>query len=813
MADREPRRPSVTIVVVPRERFSIALRSLRSLLACTEPPYQLVYVDAGSPPAVRDALAAMASQHGFRLIRDDRPLSPTQARNLGRQAAEGEYVVFVDNDLLVTPGWLAALLACARETGAALVSPVILNGAPRNGVIHFAGGELEIAPGPAPRQARERHRLAGRRLAELEPGALARSGIDFGEFHCMLIRRAALDRLPPFDEGLLSMNEHLDVALELRGLGERLVVEPQARVVAYDRGPFTLADAAYAGLRWGPAWGEATHRRFAEKWGIDRSCRFFVDQDRFLAVQQRRVGLPLAPLRGAPDGPLAQTSIQLLNGLQAAGLPSDDLRLVRRACDIAAMLHGDTLRPSGKPFLAHLVGTAAVLARHGAPAAVVAAGLLHAAYSHGRFPRIAGDGRPRWRAWLRAELGAEVETILDHYFEVAFDGADGALPDAAVDALPLSAAFAAMVRVANEIDERLDQALGYGEKWTLPLPPVIGLFERVLGRLGAGAMVALLCRMAAEDGAPPVDPAMTMPVLSSYRHSPETGAPELVEIRHPRLARGLAGIADPLHGIPADAALIGIAVLEEGGPGDPGAVEDLARGNLGLLDGLLVAAHGEDDDAMLQRLRHEGLALAVLPADGRERAVDERLHDLLDLVRQVRAPAFVLPLAADELLQAADRGALLRALAAATSPGGAPAIARTPDGGGTEAGRRAVLSAALLGDELCRIVEEGGAIIDGGGGRVPLHPAPGIAVARLPQRAPRRASAEAAEAAALARELAATRAALVEVEAELAWRRRQVAAAEQEAADRSREAEALRASTSWRITAPLRALIGATRRR
>jgi len=36
----------------------------------------------------------------------------------------------VDNDVIVSPGWLEALVACAGETGATVVSPLICQGTP-----------------------------------------------------------------------------------------------------------------------------------------------------------------------------------------------------------------------------------------------------------------------------------------------------------------------------------------------------------------------------------------------------------------------------------------------------------------------------------------------------------------------------------------------------------------------------------------------------------------------------------------------------------------------------------------------------------
>ncbi len=117
--------PDVTVVVVPRERFSLARRALECLLSETTCPFKLVYVDGASPLAVRGYLEAQARSRGFRLLRSEHHLSPTEARNLGlREVAGTRYVVFIDNDVLVRAGWLEALVGCAEETGAWLVGPM-----------------------------------------------------------------------------------------------------------------------------------------------------------------------------------------------------------------------------------------------------------------------------------------------------------------------------------------------------------------------------------------------------------------------------------------------------------------------------------------------------------------------------------------------------------------------------------------------------------------------------------------------------------------------------------------------------------------
>ena len=266
--------PKISIVIVPRDRFSIAPRALRSLLANTAPAYRLIYVDAGSPPEIRDELAAMARRHDFTLIRRDDFGCPNRSRNIGLGEATGELVVVAENDVLFTPGWLEPLLDCARQTGADVVSPVILMGEPRNQEIHFVGGELLEQDGPAGTRLRDIYWHVGRHVGEVQ-AQLQRRPSAFSELHCTLIRRDLLARIGPFDETLQSCQEHIDFGLAVRRAGGTIYSEPASQVAFYDGGLFTLADVACHGLRWGTDRVDRSAEYFARKWRVDPRCIFF----------------------------------------------------------------------------------------------------------------------------------------------------------------------------------------------------------------------------------------------------------------------------------------------------------------------------------------------------------------------------------------------------------------------------------------------------------------------------------------------------------------------------------------------------------
>ena len=135
--------PDVTIVVVPRERFSYARRSLSSVFENTATPFKLIYVDPGTPSIVRKHLQEESERRKFKLLSRDGYISPNRARNWAWQEVQTKYTVFLDNDALVAPGWLEELVRCADETGAVgVVGPLYLIGEIQQRRIHLAGGRL-----------------------------------------------------------------------------------------------------------------------------------------------------------------------------------------------------------------------------------------------------------------------------------------------------------------------------------------------------------------------------------------------------------------------------------------------------------------------------------------------------------------------------------------------------------------------------------------------------------------------------------------------------------------------------------------------
>ena len=116
--------PRITIVVLPRAQFSKAQLSLECVFAETKRAFSLIYVDGNSPAPVRRYIERRAVAKGFRLIREERYLPANVARNLALPYSDTQFVVCIDNDVVLHPHWLEPLPDCANETGAWAVGPL-----------------------------------------------------------------------------------------------------------------------------------------------------------------------------------------------------------------------------------------------------------------------------------------------------------------------------------------------------------------------------------------------------------------------------------------------------------------------------------------------------------------------------------------------------------------------------------------------------------------------------------------------------------------------------------------------------------------
>jgi len=119
--------PLTSVIVTVCDHIEYTTLCVESLLACTSPDtYELIVVDNGSGAETQEYLGRLTggaqgrtsgtsispdgSAPSVRIIPFDNNLGIAPAWNAGIRAAKGRHLVFVDNDVYFSPGWLDGML-------------------------------------------------------------------------------------------------------------------------------------------------------------------------------------------------------------------------------------------------------------------------------------------------------------------------------------------------------------------------------------------------------------------------------------------------------------------------------------------------------------------------------------------------------------------------------------------------------------------------------------------------------------------------------------------------------------------------------
>lgn len=383
-------RPQVTVVITCRERHQLTEMMIDELVRNTRIPIRLLYVGTGDPDWLRSKIADRSNEWSLEVIRFDESLWPTQARRRVVDLIDTKYAVFMDNDVLVRPGWLEQLYACAEQTGAGIVGPLYLWGADaQSDTVHMAGGELfweRSDSNDNDVSLRSEHRCIGTKIGQV---TLHRDECDFVEFHCMMMRREVYRAPSIFDENIVCVHEHIHASLVARELGFKTILEPAAQVNYLAFFPYSLADLSLFRWRWSLEAGESSIRGFADRWGIIDDERSFGGVRKFLSLHSANVDPVRASLQDprtsqAPmqEADLRQTFTGLMELALLKGYNARDLERIEASYWRALWLSNGGYRPCGRPFINHLVGTASVLVHYGFEVRLIQAALMHAAYTH-----------------------------------------------------------------------------------------------------------------------------------------------------------------------------------------------------------------------------------------------------------------------------------------------------------------------------------------------------------------------------------------------------------------------------------------------
>jgi GT2 family glycosyltransferase len=240
--------PFASIVMLSWNASDYTEQAVASIRANTSVPHEIIIVDNGSRP---DTLARLARIDGLRIIANAVNTGFAFACNQGLAAARGTHVVLLNNDVIVTAGWLEALIAVQQA------NPAVACSAPRTNRIAGAqqidnvpyGDDLAGLPAFAAQRAEA---LRGRWTREYRV-------VGF----CMCLDRRAIEEIGGLDPLFGTGNfEDDDYSMRIRAAGYDIAVCEDAFIHHFGSVSFRANNVDYNAAM------ARNRARFAERWNV-----------------------------------------------------------------------------------------------------------------------------------------------------------------------------------------------------------------------------------------------------------------------------------------------------------------------------------------------------------------------------------------------------------------------------------------------------------------------------------------------------------------------------------------------------------------
>lgn len=244
--------PLVSIVVVTYNSAEYLAPFVESIYRnTTYPQIEVIIWDNASTDNSRDVLNYLAEKYpSLKLRFSDINFGFAGGNNRAVSEATGEYIVVINPDTLVTPGWVDRLLRPLRG------NPKVGASAP---VTNFSGNETRIDTGY--RNRTEMERFASQLARENFGGTM---NLDCAPLLCVFLRRSLWEELGGLDERYeVGMFEDDDFCLRIRNAGYEIVTAEDCFIHHFGNGSFGKLPS-----RQSEALFSENRKRFEEKWGV-----------------------------------------------------------------------------------------------------------------------------------------------------------------------------------------------------------------------------------------------------------------------------------------------------------------------------------------------------------------------------------------------------------------------------------------------------------------------------------------------------------------------------------------------------------------
>ncbi len=234
---------------------------IESVFKHTHVPFELILVDNGSHDGTPEYFRELRRENAnVKVVLNAKNLGFGKGCNQGLAVANGDYVCFLNNDTLVTEGWLEHLQWWAElEPNVGVVGPVSNRVAGIQRICPVSYDEDAMIPEAIADHGglRDRHRAANRHESVFVNRII---GL------CLLLKRELVERIGGFDTRYGTGNfEDDDLCFRARVAGYKVVIARDVFIHHYGSKSFEGNKVDYTATM------ERNMERFLKKWGFERT--------------------------------------------------------------------------------------------------------------------------------------------------------------------------------------------------------------------------------------------------------------------------------------------------------------------------------------------------------------------------------------------------------------------------------------------------------------------------------------------------------------------------------------------------------------
>jgi GT2 family glycosyltransferase len=275
-----------SIVIISAERGADTRRCVESIFENTAEPFEIILSDVGSGSETREIITTLEDSHrNIHVIYNRESTGTTGQRNQGIYLSRGTFIVLMDNDVLVLPGWLKRLQEkSARDQKIGMVGAKLLKADVER--VYYCGAHtitLEKGGRVYGIGLNKSGRLAD--LGRSDPLVLNGGEVPWYTTTALLVKRNVLFQVGGFDDvvngrGIFIASEDKDLSLSVRKAGYKISYCPEAEAIHnHDYSKVDRKDAYHSRYRLRMEQIEKDTRYFLNKWGISYLIEILPHED------------------------------------------------------------------------------------------------------------------------------------------------------------------------------------------------------------------------------------------------------------------------------------------------------------------------------------------------------------------------------------------------------------------------------------------------------------------------------------------------------------------------------------------------------